>query len=161
MTFEWNRAHSIVLCHDFVFIWILEDNQYNINFFISTICYGYYEVNAYLHLSFDSYYSIFHYLLINVCIPENFPYIHFPFTFEIILNGLCDSHGILSETFFSLYPRVDMSMPWSFFWSTLDKPWVFNPPTLRRMHANMNEPTHRHIMVISTSLCHDVEYYFN
>jgi hypothetical protein len=30
-----------------------------------------------------------------------------------------------------------MSMPWGFCWSTLDEPWVFNPPTLRRTHTSM------------------------
>jgi hypothetical protein len=32
-----------------------------------------------------------------------------------------------------------MSMPWGFFWSTLDEPWVFNPP-------NVKKDTHKHEM---------------
>jgi hypothetical protein len=35
-------------------------------------------------------------------------------------NGVCDSHHISSDTFFSTWLRIDMSMPWGFLWWTLD-----------------------------------------
>jgi hypothetical protein len=60
---------------------------------------------------------------------------------DIRKYGLFDPHGISGETFFSLWLRIDMSMPWGFCWSTLDEPWVFKPPMLRKMHTIAIEPT--------------------
>jgi hypothetical protein len=50
-----------------------------------------------------------------------------------------------------------MSMPWVFCWLTLDPPWVFNPPALRKMCASMKQPNKRSfciIMVILNTLLH-------
>jgi hypothetical protein len=67
------------------------------------------------------------------CQPEWLPCVFYPFISDTRPDGLCDSHGISGETFFSPRLKIDMSMPLGFCWSTLDEPWVINPPVLGRM----------------------------
>jgi len=71
-----------------------------------------------------------------VCNPESFPCMYCPFACDTRLNGLCDSHGISSGTFFGPQLEIEYVDALGFCSSNIDQPRVFNPPTVRETWDN-------------------------